>query len=186
MPTTPAERHLAQALLTESRDRFLQTLSGVSPTQFAFKPAPNRWSVAENLEHVILVERRGCGFVESALKQTPDPARRGGYPGAPEGLIAMLRDRSHPRSGPEQIQPTGRWPHDQLVGIFLEARRHTLAVLESSVASDLHAHFSPHPLFGELDCLQWMLVLGAHCDRHRAQSEEVMAHSSFPRAAAAV
>ncbi|MGH9573459.1 MAG: DinB family protein [Candidatus Acidiferrales bacterium] len=151
----------------------------------AYKPEPGRWSIAENLEHVVLVEHRGRGFIENALKQGPYPARHSGYPGSPESLVAMLRDRTHPRRGPEQIQPTGRWPHDQLLREFEAARKRACELLAATTA-DLHAHFSPHPLFGDLSCFQWFLVLAAHGDRHRAQSEEVRASQDFPRAAAAV
>lgn len=185
MPTTAAERDFASRYLAESRDRLVALVRSLSPTQMAYKPGPDRWSIAENLEHVILVEHRGRGFVENALKQASDPMRRSGYPGSPESLVAMLRDRTHPRRGPEQIQPTGRWRHDQLLTEFEAARKRTCEVLAATTA-DLHAHFSPHPLFGDLSCFQWLLVLAAHCDRHRAQSDEVTASQDFPRAAAAM
>jgi hypothetical protein len=185
MPTTSAERDFAAQHLLESRDKMLQLVRGLSVTQLAYKPAPDRWSVGENLEHVILVEGRGRGFVEIALNREPEPGRRSGYPGSSESLIAMLRDRSHPRTGPEQIQPKGRWPLERLATDFEAARKQTCELLEKTTA-DLRAHFSPHPLFGELDCFQWLLVLSAHSDRHRAQSEEVIATEGFPRAAAAV
>lgn len=185
MPTTVAERDFVAKQLAESRDRFVELLRALPPRQLAYKPGPNRWSIAENLEHVILVEHRGRGFVEIAFKQPADLTRRSGYPGSAEGLITMLRDRSHPRRSPEQIQPTGRWPHDQLLSEFVAARKRTCELL-AATTQDLHAHFSPHPLFGELTCYQWLLILAAHCDRHRAQSEEVMGSEGFPRAAAAV
>jgi DinB superfamily len=185
MPTTAAERDFAAKHLAESRDRLIALVRRLSPTQMAYKPRPDRWSIAENLEHVILVEHRGRGFVENALKQAPDPARRSGYPGSTEGLVGMLRDRTHPRRGVEQIQPTGRWPHEELLTEFEAARGRTCDLLASTTA-DLHAYFSPHPLFGDLSCFQWLLVLAAHCDRHRAQSAEVIASEGFPRAAAAV
>jgi hypothetical protein len=185
MPTTPVERDFAAKQLAESRDRLLRLARGLSATQLDYRTAPGRWSVAENIEHVILVERRGTGFIEVALNQPPDASRRSGYPGSDEGLIKMLRDRSHPRRGPEQVQPNGRWPHEQLFTEFEAARQRTSEILANSPA-DLHAHFSPHPLFGDLNCYQWLLVLSAHCDRHRMQSEEVIASEGFPRAAAAV
>lgn len=181
----PDERDFAAKLLVESRDGLLFLVRSLSPTQLNYKPAVNRWSVAENLEHVTLVENRGRGFIETALKQPPDPSRRSGYPGSKEGLVTMLRDRSHPRQGPEQIQPTGRWSHEDLLKEFDTARKRTCELLATATA-DLHAHFSPHPLFGQLSCYQWFLVLGAHCDRHRTQAEEVIASPGFPRAAAAV
>jgi hypothetical protein len=185
MPTTPAERDFAAKQLAESRDRLLQLVRSLSSAQLAYKTSPDRWSIAENLEHIILVERRGAGFIQNALKQAPDGSRKSGYPGNDQGLLVMLRDRSHPRRGPEQIQPTGRWTHEQLLKEFESARKHTCELLAATTA-DLHAHFSPHPLFGELDCYQWLLVLTGHCDRHRAQSEEVIASEGFPLAAAAV
>ena len=185
MPTTAAERDFAAKPLAESRERLVALVRRLSPTQMAYKPAPERWSIAENLEHVVLVEHRGRGFVENALRQAPDPARHSGYPGSPESLLAMLRDRTHPRRSVEPIQPAGRWPHDQLLNKFEDARKRTCELL-AATAADLYAHFSPHPLFGDLSCFQWLLVLAAHCDRHRAQSEEVMAGEGFPHAAAAV
>lgn len=185
MPTSSDERDCAAKLLVESRDGLLRVAHVLSPTQLTYKPAPDRWSVAENIEHVILVENRAYGFIETALKQTADSTGRSGYPGNSDGLVAMLRDRSHPRQGPEQIQPTGRWSHENLLKEFETVRRRTCELLAAATA-DLHAHFSPHPLFGQLSCYQWFLVLGAHCDRHRAQAEEVVASAGFPRAAAAV
>ena len=184
MPTTASERDFIAKYLVESRDRFVQLIQPLSHSQLTYKPAPDRWSIAENLEHVTLVETRGRGFVEIALQQPPNPSRRSGYPGSQESLIAMLRDRTHPRTGPEQIQPQGRWPVDRLAAEFEAARQRTCEMLAATDA-DLHAHFSPHPLFGELDCYQWLLVLCAHGERHRAQCEEVMATQSFPRARSA-
>jgi len=185
MSATLAERDFAARLLAESRDRLMALVRGLTAEQLDYKPAPARWSVAENLEHVTLVERRAYGLIDVALRQPPDPSRHSGYPGGDDSLIRTLRDRSHPRSGPEQIQPKGRWPHTQLFLEFEEARRRTCELL-ANAPDDLRARFSPHALFGELDCHQWFLVVAAHCDRHSAQSEEVIATEGFPRSAAAV
>jgi DinB family protein len=183
LPTTSEERDFAAKHLRESRERFFQTVRGLTAEQLNYKPAPDRWSVGQNLEHVVLVERRGSGFVATSLKQPADPSRRSGYPGSHEGLVAMARDRSHPRRGPEAVQPKGGQPLDQLLQGYDAARKFTRELLATDV--DLHTYFAPHPVFGELDCYQWILILAAHSDRHRAQAEEVMAAPGFPRAAAA-
>jgi hypothetical protein len=184
MAMTAAERDFVATHLAESRDRLFQLVRGLSARQLDYRSTPERWSVAENIEHIILVERRACDRIEVALNQSPDQSRRSGYPGNDEGLIKMLRDRSHPRRGSEAVQPTGRWSHLQLFQEFEAVRKHSCAVLEASTA-DLHAHFSPHPLFGDLTCYQWFLVLSSHCDRHRVQSEELMAKEGFPPRAVA-
>ena len=46
-----ASRHLMQ-----TRDALLDSVAGLSAAQWQFKPAPDRWSIAETLEHIILVE----------------------------------------------------------------------------------------------------------------------------------
>ena len=185
MAITLEERDFAAKHLAESRERFLHLVRGLTAKQLDYKPALDRWSVAENLEHVVLVERRATAFVETAIAQPEDPSKGTGYPGNNEGLIAMIRDRSHPRRGPEQVQPRNRWQHEQLLREFEAARKQTCDFILATTA-DLHARFAPHPVFGDLDCYQWVLVISAHSDRHRAQAEEVMASPGFPRLAAAV
>jgi DinB superfamily len=180
---TAEERDFALGQLAESRDGWLRLFHGFSAVQLDYSPGADRWSVSRNLEHVTIVEKRSLPLIETALKQTPDPSRRSGYPGSHEGLVKLLRDRSHPRRGPSALQPSGRWKQEELIAEFEAARKRTYEMLESTTA-DLHAHFSPHLLFGELDCYQWFLFLAAHSDRHRLQAEEVIASEGFPRAAA--
>ena len=59
---TPGERERAINALDESRERLLATVRRLSPSQLAYKPAADRWSVAECVEHIILVENSilGC------------------------------------------------------------------------------------------------------------------------------
>ena len=183
MPITLQERDFATKQLAESRERFFQTVRGLTAEQLNYKPAPDRWSVAENLEHVVLVERRGMGFVASSLKQTANGGTTG-YPGSHESFVAMVRDRSHPRRGPEAVQPKGGKPLHQLLQDYDAARKFTCDIL-ANPSADFRSHFAAHPIFGQLDCYQWILVMAAHSDRHRAQSEEVIASAGFPRALAA-
>jgi hypothetical protein len=55
----------------------------------------------------------------------------------------------------------------------------------SSTNAPLRQSGFPHPILGNLDCYQWVLLIGGHGERHRAQAEEVMADANFPRAAGA-
>jgi len=43
--------------LRETRAIFLEAFAGISEAQSKFKPAPDRWSIAECAEHVALVEK---------------------------------------------------------------------------------------------------------------------------------
>ena len=49
---TTASRHLSV-----TRGFLLESVGGLSPAQWDFKPASDAWSAAENMEHIVLIER---------------------------------------------------------------------------------------------------------------------------------
>ena len=53
---TPEQIAKASRHLMQTRDSLLESVSGLSAAQWEFKPAPDRWSIAEVLEHIILIE----------------------------------------------------------------------------------------------------------------------------------
>jgi DinB superfamily len=178
---TPAERERAITDLSESRDRLLATARKLSPSQLAYKPAPDRWSVAECIEHIIVVETSILGAIEKTVRQPADLPKNALEDAA---LLAKVADRSERVKGPERLMPTGRWSHDELFGEFEAARRRT-AEFAANTDTSLRESGFPHPVLGPLDCYQWLLLIAAHGERHRAQAEEVMASAEFPRAVSA-
>jgi len=181
---TPVEKEALLKNLAESRERLLGTVKRLSHTQLTYKPAPDRWSVAENLEHITVVETRVLGFIQKTLEAPSDFSKKSAKEGQEQALVDDIAGRITRFKAPEHIVPTGRWPLDQLTEEF-EAARKRSTEFAAGTDADLRHHFFPHPIFGEMDCYQWLLLLGAHCDRHRAQSEEVMVDPGFPKAAAA-
>src|SRR3981189_2359020 len=53
---TQADKEKGAKYLEETRDGVVAATKGLSEAQMKFKPAPDRWSVAETLEHIVLVE----------------------------------------------------------------------------------------------------------------------------------
>src|SRR5438445_452920 len=53
---TAAERAHAIKLLQDSQKEFLSLVAGLSEEQWNYKPAPDRWSVGETAEHIVLAE----------------------------------------------------------------------------------------------------------------------------------
>lgn len=50
----------------------------------------------------------------------------------------------------------------------------------SETQAELREHFFPHIVFGDLDCYQWLLVLGQHGLRHALQIEEIKNDPAYP------
>jgi len=182
---TPPERDAVLKYLFDSRERLLRTMQGLSREQLHFRPAPGRWTVAENLEHLTFVERRVLGLIQKSLNEGPAPSKKSAFEGKEKELVEDVAGRLTRFQAPEAVQPNGRWPSDQLLDQFENARQQTREFV-SSTNADLRKHFFTHPRFGDLDLYQWLLLVAAHCERHRAQAEEVMASPAFPKASAAV
>ena len=51
---TPEERKKVLNWLDESHKEFLSAIEGVTAEQWKWKPVPDRWSVGEVAEHVVL------------------------------------------------------------------------------------------------------------------------------------
>lgn len=177
---TAAERETLLKHLTESRERLLHMAQGLTREQLHYCPQPGRWTVGQCLEHIVTVEERLLERVQKTLTTAPDPSKRSALEGQDDALVTGTAGRLTRFQAPEGLEPTGRLTDEELLKGFEAARQRTREFAASTDA-DLRRHFFKHPIFGELDLYQWLLLTAAHCDRHRAQSEEVMASPGFPR-----
>lgn len=174
---TQSERTFAVKQLDQSRQRLLRILKGLSPDQLLYRPEPERWSIAENVEHVVMVEKRLVGAIDKLLQEPADFSKQSAVSDAE--LVWQVSTVVEPLKAPDRAQPSLRWPAETLLQEFETARQQTRD-FTSATMGDLRHHFIPHPFFGDLDCYQWLLVIGAHCNRHSTQSEAVRAYRSFP------
>src|SRR5438094_8714628 len=71
---TAGERTKALNWLEESHKEFFAAIDGVSPEQWKWKPAPERWSVGETAEHIVLAEARLFGEVKKAISSPANSA----------------------------------------------------------------------------------------------------------------
>lgn len=173
-----AERDFAIKQLDQSRGRLLRLAEGLSPDQLLYRPDPGRWSIAENVEHVVVVERRLLGAIDKLLQEPPDLSKQSALSDAE--VIWRVSNVVSPVKAPERALPTMRWPAETVLQEFETLRQQTQDFV-SAVAGDLRHHFINHFVFGDLDCYQWFLMMGAHCNRHCAQSEAVKLSRGFPQ-----
>jgi len=89
---TGEERAKALEWWEQSRQEFLAAIDGVSEAQWAWKPAPERWSLGEVAEHIVLAEvgltLNACHWLIYApmhtlrhVKQMLEVKGTAGYPG---------------------------------------------------------------------------------------------------------
>lgn len=179
---TPAERDAALKSLQATHDEFLRSIARLSQKQWTFKPAPDRWSVAEVAEHITVSESSILGLIQQKLMSSPAaPEKREQVKGKDEMILQKMTDRSHKAQAPEALRPTSRWATEaELTRAFEEIRKATMDYVRTT-NDDLRDHFFDHPAFGTLDGYQWLLLLSSHSERHTAQIEEVKADPNFPK-----
>jgi DinB superfamily len=177
---TPAEREFALKLLDDTRDSVMRMLDGLSSEQLLYRPESGRWSIAENMEHVIVVERRLVPAIEKLLLDPPDLTTQ---PAMDDQEVLRQTGTVVTRiEAPPRALPTSRWPAQELSHEFKAARQYTSNFV-SSTKGDLRHHFIRHFIFGDFDTYQWLLLIGCHSSRHTNQSKGVIASPNFPSAA---
>ncbi len=182
----------AREYLERSRNRVLTVTEGLSEAQLRFKPAPDRWSIAENLEHVVIVQERILGPVREQLHQAA-PLPPGTDRRQIEAIVLeRVPDRSMKAKAPAPIEPTGSWTLAETLERYTRNSSQLVEWLEST--PDLREHalesaplkFLTNGAFTMMDGYQLLLTAAGHEERHVRQIEEVKADPEYPRAHAAV
>lgn len=176
---TQADKDRAMQYLESTKKNIQEATKGLSDAQWNFKPAPDRWSVAQVMEHIAAAEDFIRGNITEKVMTAPPDATRDTKK-IDEAVLAMIPDRSHKAQAPEPLVPSNRYgsPEGSLKH-FLEARATTEAFLKNT--PDLRAHAADSPLGMKLDAYEWVLFIAAHSDRHTKQILEVKADPNFPK-----
>jgi DinB superfamily len=176
---TPADKEKALAALETSKKGVLDATKGLSQAQWNFKAAPDKWSVAECMEHIAAAEDFIRGMVvENVMKAPAAPDRDIAKIDA--GILAMVPDRTNKVQAPDPLKPTSRFgsPEGSLKH-FVESRATTEEFLKKT--PDLRGHAAENPMGGKWDAYEFILLIAAHSERHTKQIEEVKANESFPK-----
>ena len=156
-----------------------RSIDGLSDAQWAWKAAPDRWSVAEASEHITKSEDLLRGMAEGTLKAPATPEVLAKTKGKEETILKVIPDRTQKAKAPEPLVPKGSYASKAaLIEAFKAARAKMLAL--AGGATDLRAHAASGPPLGEMDTYQVLLFQSAHTERHTKQIDEVKATAGYP------
>ena len=161
--------------LERTQAKLLEAVEGLSEAQWKYKPAPDKWSVAEAFEHITTSEPFIRAMVAKSLET---PAKEGSK--KDEMVLKGVVDRSQKFKAPEPLQPTGKYATAaDAVAEYKKERAETIKLAGGD--ADFRAQGSDHFIFGPLDSHGWGLFLSAHSERHTLQIEEVKTHPDYPK-----
>ena len=164
-------KELAQAAadLASGRDVLLDSIDGVSEADARKSPGPGRWSILDCVEHVAVVEDYLFGRILAAS----DAAEPLANLKREEKIREFAPTRLRRISAPQFAIPTGKYPTlGEAARAFNLSRERTIRFVDEC-AGDLRAKITTHPLLGEVNCYETLLMMAAHPLRHADQIREI-------------
>lgn len=176
---TEERREFAVSYLHATRKVFLDSVAGLSDAQWNFKPAPERWSIAECAEHIALSEDFIFHYIETGVMKSPvTPGKKPDM--TDDAVVKGVADRSHKAKAPEPLKPANHFATpSEAIAHFKESRDSHIAWADKT-QDDLLSHLAPLGEAGQINAYQWVLMMSSHTERHTAQINEVKADPKFP------
>ena len=171
---TAAERQRLLAHLEMTGQWFSDEVSGLSPAQLAFKRAPDEWSIAQVIDHVLVVGPIYWSDLQAALKSPP--ARSSEFTDA--DILWYGIDRGNPEKAIATEVPAGKF--QELPKAMAEYRKNHARLVDfvRTTTADLRAHLVPRQ---RSDAYQWALLISTHEQRHILQIRQIKSAKAFPQ-----
>ena len=176
-----AERAQVLKWLDESQKEFFEAIATVSEAQWKWKPAPERWSVGETAEHIVLAEALLFDNVRKAMAADPNPDWEAQTKGKTEFIVRVMPSRQGKAVAPEPIVPRQALTRAQVRERFEKQRSEIVKFADDTKAAlKEHTVVHPFPVFGTLNAYQWLIYIPLHTMRHDKQIAEVKATAGYP------
>ena len=165
----------------QAQERFIAAVSNTTEAQANFRHHENQWTIAEIVEHVSIVNDGFLRLTHKLLKEAESAPKQ---PKTDLNLGHTSLDENgqqrEPFQAPERVRPKGGVSIEDSLAKMRVALAGFADIQPRLEAVDLSDQVFPHPALGPFNAYQWMVLLGEHEDRHRAQIERVKASSGFP------
>jgi hypothetical protein len=173
-PMTGVERQRLVAHMEMTAKWLADEVSGLTNAQIAFQPERDEWSIAQVLEHLVVVAPIYWKNLQDALSRPP----RGGTAMTDADVLWYGIDRTRPDVAIRSELPPGQLR--DVRSALTEYRKHHDRLLQyvRTTQDDLRAHIVDRQ---QCDGYQWALLISTHEQRHILQIREIKAHPGFPK-----
>jgi hypothetical protein len=174
-PMTDRERQHLLAHLEMTAAWLLDEVSGLTAAQVDFRPSPDAWSIAQIVDHLVVVAPIYWDDLQTALKQ---PVGNRASDMVDSDVLWYGIDRTHRERAIRTELPTGAI-HD-LATLLETYRKHhdRLVQYVKSTSDDLRGRLVARQ---GCDAYQWALLISTHEQRHILQIREIKADPKFPK-----
>jgi uncharacterized damage-inducible protein DinB len=172
----PRELDSIIACMTKSQKGLLSAADAIPAEEWKSQPGEGRWSAAELVAHLMMVERAVIGKADRVAQKSPKRVsllKRIHLP------MALVESRWIRRKAPMAVEPAMLRDKEVMLAELRTVRERSLAFLEETKGRDLGEYCWAHPALGTLNTYQWMQFIASHEIRHTKQMREILA--SLPK-----
>ena len=168
---TADERAALVELFERGRSELEALVANTSAEAWLTKPAPEKWSVGEVVEHIVLAEEGLSGMTQGMLAGEAAADWEGIAASVPlDQLLARMQDRTQKAQAPEGFVPKGGTVRAELLARYAALRAKTIDWIRT-VSGPVKQHVADTPL-GRVNAHHMMALIAAHNLRHNQQIAE--------------
>ena len=171
---TDVERRRLLAHLEMTAGWLADEVTGLSAAQLQFRPAPGQWSIAEVLDHLIVVAPIYMADLQAALRQ---PAGKRSAMSDVDVLWYGI-DRTRRETAIPTERPSGRVRELRAALAAYREHHDRLVQFVKTSRDDLRSRIVDRQA---CDAYQWALLISTHEQRHILQIREIKANPQFPK-----
>ncbi len=153
------------------REKFKGTLAELTESQLSTLPDGEKWTIAQIVEHVSIVENgitRICSKLLSSAKAEGQLS---------DGTVKMSNTFTEKSTAatdvkleaPEMVHPSHGMTITQSLAAIDEAHDKLNELRPLFEEYDCNTGKFPHPYFGDMSAAEWLLLVGGHEARHLKQ-----------------
>ena len=162
--------------LTKKREELLQHLDSLSREVLSFKAGPDKWSIVEVVEHLVIAEEDLLMQLSTKVPaSTLDPKSR--TPDKHQTVIKVM-ERDIPVDVPdESMEPQGRLTLDEFLNRWDDIRNKLQGLLAQIMSENKETPVYRHPYGGPLDISESLDFIEIHFDNHMRHIDRILAQA---------
>ena len=179
---TEADRKYTIDNLKRTRDELTRETENLTDAQWHFHESPDRWSIAEVVEHLALWEIIWAREIGIGSRNTPQPDLI--KTSQPDSYYHefIMEEKAH--ISPDFSRPTGFIKGKDNLTFFTRLRDQNISFAEKTEA-DMRACFELTATKSPRNMHQVYIYQWGHVDRHMRQIRKIKANPNYPKETAA-
>jgi uncharacterized damage-inducible protein DinB len=168
----PPELDSIIACMAKAQRRLLSAADAVPAEEWKTRPSEGRWSAAELVAHLMMVERAVIGKADRVAQKPP---KRVSLLMRIHIPMALVESRWIRRKSPVPVEPEMLSGKEEMLAELRTVRERSLAFLDETKGRNLGEYCWKHPALGTLNAYEWMQFIASHELRHTKQMKEIAA-----------